>query len=356
MTEFWDRRAKQFLVLACVILLLFVFYKIAKYYSDIIAILGISVLISYLLINPVDWLTKIVKIRAISVVLVYLILLGFFAALLIFIVPRVTKELILFTQHSPQIAESFHAKSHELQLYLNKNNVPINVDSFFHSVVNGSTEKIGHSTLENINKLFEAALGTVHAIFYILITLVTSYYFLLDGHKLINDLKKFIPKKHQHHLDSIVIELDKCLRGFYGGMVKLAAINASVMFSTYLIMKLPYALLLGLWHFLWCIIPVVGGWVGLVPALIVITFTDPFKIWIPLVVYEGFTRLIKDNFITPKVMGDAIGMHPVLILIAVLAGLKTAGLVGILFALPLFGVINVIFKYTLSQIKVEEFD
>ena len=354
MTEFWDRRAKQFLVFAGVVLLLFVVYKIGKYYSDIIAILGISVLISYLLINPVDWLTKIVKVRAISVVLVYLFLTGFFAALLIFIVPRISKEFILFTQHSPKIAASFNKKGLELQQYLDKNNVPINVDSFVQSIVDGTSEKLSNSTIENINKVFEAALGTVHAVFYILVTLVTSYYFLLDGHKLINDFKRFIPKKHQHHIDNIVIELDRCLRGFYGGMVKLAAINACVMFSTYMIMKLPYALLLGLWHFLWCIIPVVGGWVGLVPALVVIAFTDPFKLWIPLVVYEGFTRLIKDNFITPRVMGDAIGMHPVLILIAVLAGLKTAGMVGVLFALPLFGVFNVIFKYTFEQIKVED--
>ena len=99
---------------------------------------------------------------------------------------------------------------------------------------------------------------------------------------------------------------------------------------------------------------VVGGGFGLVPAILVIAFTDPLKIWIPLVVYEGFTRLIKDNFITPKIMGDAIGMHPVLVLIAVLAGLKTAGLVGILFALPLFGAINVIFKYSLKQIPKQQ--
>ena len=134
-------------------------------------------------------------------------------------------------------------------------------------------------------------------------------------------------------------------------MVKLAAINATVMFCTYMTMKVPYALLLALWHFLSCIIPVVGGWFGLVPAIFVIAFTDPSKIWVPLIVYEGFTRLIKDNFITPRIMGDAIGMHPVLVLIAVLAGLKTAGIIGIVFALPIFGAINVIFKYSLKQLN-----
>ncbi len=354
MTEFWDKRAKQFLAITCVVLLLFVLYRIGKYYSDIIAILGISVLISYLLINPVDWLTKIVKVRSISVMLVYLILLGLFITLAVFVVPRITKEFLLFTQHLPEINDSIIKKSVEAQIYFDKNNIPINVSSILKSITDGITEKLSQASVENINKVIEAALGTVHVVFYILVTAVTSYYFLLDGHKLINDFKSYLPERYQHHIDEVVFELDKCLRGFYGGMVKLAGINACVMLSTYIIMKVPYSLLLGLWHFMWCIIPVVGGWVGLVPALIVITFTDPFKVWIPLVVYEGFTRLIKDNFITPRVMGDAIGMHPVLILMAVLAGLKTAGLVGVLFALPLFGVINVIFKYTLKQIELQK--
>jgi predicted PurR-regulated permease PerM len=356
MTEFWDRRAKQFLAAACAVVLLFVFYKIAKYYFDIIAILGISVLISYLLIGPVDWLSRIVKFRSLAVVIVYLTLLGLFIALIVFVLPRVTNEFILFTKHLPETTALLDKKGDEFQVFLNKNNISVDIDSVVGSITYGITDKLSHSALDNINKVIEAAAGTVHAIFYILVTSVTSYYFLLDGHKLTYEFKKYIPKQHQHHVDNIAIELDRCLRGFYGGMVKLAGINAAVMFSTYIIMKVPYAFLLGIWHFLWCIIPVVGGWVGLVPALFVIAFTDPFQLWIPLVVYEGFTRLIKDNFITPKIMGDAIGIHPVLILIAVLAGLKTAGLVGVLFALPLFGVINVIFKYTLSQIKIDEFD
>ncbi|MBI2995319.1 MAG: AI-2E family transporter [Candidatus Melainabacteria bacterium] len=351
MTEFWERRAKQLLVISGLILLLFVFVKFAKYFADVLVIIGISILIAYLFIGPVDLLTRIVKFRTVAVMLVYLIILGFLITILIFVAPKVTKEFGEFTKEIPNIVNFLDGKVSKLETFLNKNNIYVNL-STVKSIV---TTKLTPLTVDPIGNVLGVALSTFHFIFYILVTAVTSYYFLLDGHKIADDITQYIPKKYQCHIRSLITELDKCLRGFYGGMVKLALINATVMFTTYLIMKVPYSLLLAIWHFLWCIIPVVGGWVGLVPALLVIALTDPYKVWIPLVVYEGFTRLIKDNFITPRIMGDAIGMHPVLVLIAVLVGLKTAGLIGVLFALPTFGVLNVIFKYSLKQLQsIEE--
>ena len=347
MTEFWDRRAKQLLVIGGVLFLIFVCLRFAKYYADIFIILGISILIAYLLIGPVDFLTKVVRLRSVSVMLVYLFLIGFVAAISVFIAPKVTNEFGEFTKQIPDIIASLDNWIHKIQIHLTQNHIYVTLPSVTSSLTGG----FKNLSLNSIGNILGVAINTFHFIFYILVTAVTSYYFLLDGHKIIKDITKFIPSNYQHHIHNLTIELDKCLRGFYGGMVKLAAINAMVMFITYLIMKVPYSLLLALWHFLWCIIPVVGGWVGLIPALLVIIFTDPTKVWIPLIVYESFTRLIKDNFITPRIMGDAIGMHPVLVLIAVLAGLKTAGLIGVLFALPIFGAFNVTFKYLLKQLK-----
>ena len=346
MPELWDKRAKQFLVLSGLILLLFVFFRVAKYYADILAIFGISVLLAYLLINPVDWVTRVVKIRAIAVVLVYLFIIGFLIAVAIFVAPKVIKEFTEFTHQIPEIINSMDRKAQNLQTYLNKNNIPINL----FSTTNGLSTKFGKFTVDSIGNILGVALSTFHIVFYILVTAVTSFYFLLDGHKIAHELTKCIPNKYRGNIHELLIELDRCLRGFYGGMVKLAVVNATVMFTTYLIMKVPYALLLALLHLLAFVIPVVGGWLGLIPALIVIAFTDPTKIWIPIVVYESFTRLIQDNLISPKIMGDAIGMHPVIVLIAVLAGLKTAGLIGIVFALPIFGVANVILKHSLKNL------
>ena len=347
MTEFWDRRAKQLLVIAGILFLIFVGLRFARFFADIFIILGLSILIAYLLIGPVDFLTKIVRFRSIAVMLIYLSLIGFAATVLIFVAPKVTKEFGEFTRQIPHILASLDSWIHKTQIYLNQNNIPVTLPS----ITSRLTGKFSTLSLDSVSKILGVARNTFHFIFYILVTAVTSFYFLLDEHKIVKDLTKYIPSQYQHHIHNLVIELDKCLRGFYGAMIKLAAVNALVMFISYLILKVPYALLLALWHFVSFIIPAVGGWIGLIPALFVIAFTDPSKLWIPIVIYEGFTRLIQDNLITPKIMGNAIGMHPVLVLIAILVGLKTAGLIGILFALPIFGALNVILKYLLTQLS-----
>lgn len=346
MAESIDKGAKQLLTLAGLIFLLFIGFKLAKYFNDILIILGISILIAYLLIGPVDLLTRIVRFRSIAVILVYVLLFTSVVSISIFITPKIAQEFGEFTKQIPQIVKSVNTHIQTAQVYLNNTNIPVSLPSIQTEIINKFTNK----TIASLSNILGVAYGTFHILFYILVTAVISYYFLLEGHHFVTTITKYMPKEYQHHITILVSRFDKCLRGFYGGMVKLAAINASVMFITYLIMGVPFALLLASWHFLSCIIPTVGGWIGLVPAMLVIAFTDPLKIWIPFVVYEGFTRLIKDNFITPKIMGDAIGIHPVVVLIAILAGLKTAGLVGVLFALPIFGVINVIIKYLFENI------
>ncbi len=345
MQELWDRRAKQLLVIGGILFLIFVGLKFAKIFADVFIIIGISILIAYLLIGPVDFLTKIVKFRSVAVVLVYLFIIGSITAIFVFVGPKVTKEFGELTKQIPDIVTSLDNWIHKLQIYLNQNSIPVT----FPPATSGLAGKFKILSLDTLGNILGVALNTFHFIFYMLVTIVTSFYFILDEHKIVKELTKYIPNQYQHHIHNLVIELDKCLRGFYGAMIKIAVINASVMFTTYLILKVPYALLLALWHFISFIIPAVGGWIGLIPALLVIAFTDPYKIWIPIVIYEVFTRLIQDNLITPKIMGNAIGMHPVLVLIAILVGFKTAGLIGILFALPTFGALNVIIKYSLIQ-------
>ena len=131
MTEFWDKRSKQFLVLSGAVLLLIVSLRFAKYFADILAIVGISIVIAYLLIGPVDFLTKIVRFRAIAVMLTYLILLGCLGAVFIFVAPKVIKEFGEFTTEIPKIFSYLDHKVNNIQIFLNKDNVPINLSNSY---------------------------------------------------------------------------------------------------------------------------------------------------------------------------------------------------------------------------------
>src|SRR3989338_10806266 len=162
MTEFWDRRAKQLLVIAGGLLLIFVALKFAKYFADIFIIVGISILIAYLLIGPVDFLTKVVRFRSVAVVLVYLFLIGFAAAILVFVAPKVTKEFGEFTRQIPNILASLDSWIRKLQLYLNQNHIPVTLPS----ATSRLAGKFSSITIDPVGNILGVALNTFHFIFY----------------------------------------------------------------------------------------------------------------------------------------------------------------------------------------------
>ena len=151
------------------------------------------------------------------------------------------------------------------------------------------------------------------------------------------------------HADNIRQDLSRCLRGYFVGQVQLAALSGLFMFFVYLFFIPKYALLFAFLQALLEIIPVIGGFLGIIPAVFIIWFNNsPVEALIILGLYLTYTQVIKDNFLTPRIMADAINLHPIIILLVILAGAKLGGLAGIVFALPVAGIINVFIEYILK--------
>ena len=120
MPELWDKRAKQFLVIAGGLLILAVLLKFAKYFADILVIIGISILIAYLLIGPVDFLTRIIRVRAIAVTLTFILLISFLITALVLLGPQVAFEFKEFTKDSTLTEEDAIILGRELNANLAK--------------------------------------------------------------------------------------------------------------------------------------------------------------------------------------------------------------------------------------------
>ena len=201
MTEFWDRRAKQFLVLSGVLFIIFVSLKFTKYFADIFVIIGISILIAYLLIGPVDFLTKIVRFRAIAVMVVYFLIFSLLTGGFIFLGPKIGSEFKEFTKEIPQITSSIDKKVNTLQSNINNYHIPINLTSFS----NNLKKRFSSVTFDPMANILGVAASTFHFMFYLLATAVISYYFLLDGHKIAHEFTKFIPDRYQGNIRELLI-------------------------------------------------------------------------------------------------------------------------------------------------------
>jgi predicted PurR-regulated permease PerM len=122
----------------------------------------------------------------------------------------------------------------------------------------------------------------------------------------------------------------------------------------YSIFHVPYAILLGSIFALAELLPVVGTWIGITIGLTVILLTmDPivaFWVWLCSYCYQT----IKDNILAPKVVGDVMGLHPMVIILALLICAKIAGLLGVLMALPLASAVNVVIRLLLQKDNLEK--
>jgi predicted PurR-regulated permease PerM len=199
-----------------------------------------------------------------------------------------------------------------------------------------------------LSNVFTVAAGTVTGIGYLITILVLSFYFLMDGKHLVKGINSLIPKKFLPNAMKIEQSIHESLLGFLKGQVYLGILAGAIMLPVYLAFGIKYALFLCIFLTVAEIIPVVGSTLGFIPAIIIILFTDPMKLILICIIF-WIMQAIKDNIVAPKIVGEIIGLHPVTVILSLWIGFQLAGLFGIIFAIPVASVINVIISFIIQE-------
>jgi predicted PurR-regulated permease PerM len=176
----------------------------------------------------------------------------------------------------------------------------------------------------------------------VLIPLVT-FYLLRDWHVLLASIQNLLPRAIVGHVTYLTRESDEVIGAFLRGQFIVMAI-LGVFYSVGLaVIGLEFPLIIGMLAGLVSFVPYLGLITGILLASIVsiLEFHSLLSVF-PVLILFGLGQLISDFFLTPKLIGDRIGLHPVAVLFAVLAGGHLFGLVGILLALPVAAVIRVL--------------
>ncbi|WP_373532686.1 AI-2E family transporter [Vampirovibrio sp.] len=221
-------------------------------------------------------------------------------------------------------------------------------------VIQQTVIQSGITQLENlfasaIPNLISVAAGTVNGLVYFLAGMILIFYFLIDAHRLKGETLRLLPRASRPTATYLLETFHQVMFAFIKGQVLLGILTGFYMFLIYSIFHVPYAFLLGCIFALAELLPVVGTWVGIVIGLTVILLNmDPvvaLYVWACSYAYQT----IKDNILAPKVVGDVMGLHPMVILLALLICAQVAGLLGVLLALPLASAINVIWRLLLQK-------
>jgi predicted PurR-regulated permease PerM len=279
--------------------------------------------------------------RTTATLMVMLLLAGFALLLLLLIVPMLQKEIMLIIQRLPDFAAML--KNRIEPLLMHYFGIPLSIDiPQLQSMLAKHWQSASNIVTQLLSALGNRGFAIIGWVINLLLVPVVLFYLLRDWHGMINRIAQLIPRRWYKKTALIAGEIDQVLAEFLRGqlsvMLMMTLFYSLALTATGLEMALPVALIAGLLGF----IPYVGVTVGFLFALMaaVLQFASLGEI-IPILLVFIVAQSLEGMVLTPWLVGDRIGLHPVVVIFTLLAGGQLFGFAGMLLALPLGAAIAV---------------
>lgn len=207
-----------------------------------------------------------------------------------------------------------------------------------------------------IRKAFTSTLGLVIGIVGYLITPVYLYYLLKDLPAIRQNIASLVPQRHRDWCRETWAQVDSILSGFVRGQLLVCAILALLYSIGLVIIDIDLAVLIGTFAGAAFIIPYVGTLLGIILSVVMALLK--FQDWLHPLLCVGWFLLVQaleGTIITPKVVGDKVGLHPVMAILALLIGGQFWGLFGMLLAVPAAAVLKVFISSLLASYRTTDF-
>ncbi len=301
-----------------------------------------AAIIGYMLNPGVDWLVARRMPRALSVLIVMISLVLAMTAVALILMPILSSRLPVLQERLPALLDGFDraVRPWLKQMGLNVHLDSAGVKALLAQKLAGA-EGLGASMLTWVRVGSSAVLGWAATLFLVPIVL---FYLLLDWHNVFAHIGEMVPRRWNTLVSEMAHEADSLLAQYLRGqllvMLLLAAYYSTGLAIAGFEVALPVGLLTGLLVF----IPYIGFGLGLSLALIsaILLFEGWYGLVAVAVVY-GLGQFIESFYLTPRLVGERIGLHPLTVIFALLTFGQLFGFVGVLLALPASAILSVVF-------------
>tara|TARA_B100000963_G_scaffold146507_1_gene127613 strand:- start:166 stop:1191 length:1026 start_codon:yes stop_codon:yes gene_type:complete len=327
---------------------LLIFPLITYFLSNVLIPFFIGLIIAYILDPFVDYLEskKIGRGLASSTCLIIFLAFIFFILFLIF--PIFTLQLKKLLQQFPDIISSIENKINYLINYL-KNKVP-----FFSSIEVLKNIRLEYDNIlsQILDKVLVSSYAIVNWLSIIVITPFVSWYLLKDYNKILAKIKKEIPKKGKTKFLKIMNEIDLIFSSYLRGQLSICIILGIYYSICFYIVKLDYSLFIGIFSGFLSFIPVIGIILSffLTTTLTLMQFLNPIYIIFISIIFI-IAQILEGNYLTPKLIGKKLGLHPLVVILSLVIFGEIFGLWGIIFAVPCTCILKVIYKSIFPSLK-----
>jgi predicted PurR-regulated permease PerM len=347
-TPIWiSPRTRQVLVAASVGALALILWRVTTLVSLLVGGVALAIALSF----PVDGLSRVMPRR-----LAIAVTLAFFAAIVVLAItvfaPIIADQLGALVAAVPGVAQQLDERVPSvLDSLAARGLLPDSPESVFAEIQTrllAAVQQFAQRLLGQLGQVVSGAAGVVVALAGILLVAVTL---LANARRVQAAVLRAVPHSYRRDVRSLWNAFGETLSRYLGGLTLSLLIEGVLAAIVFHQIGLPYALTLGAWVSVTAVIPYVSAWLGYGPAVLLALTISPTKALLTLVL--GVTvNAVVGNVITPRIQGQAVHVHPMLVFLAVVTGGELFGIPGVILAVPAMAVLRVLYDFLRVRVRV----
>lgn len=336
------------------ILIVIVIYYLIKKYNILFETLKIiisSVIFAYL-INPiVNILEKKNISRFWGVLIIYISFIAIISIISFVFVPNIINEFKELIIDLPEYINSVYDYINRFYLKYAKN--IDNLPPIFQGIKDALIDNIGNienSIINSIRKITDSMFNLFSRIISFVTVPILTFYFLKDKDYFKRKIFLAIPKNYRKDTAKITKEIDKALSEFIRGRLIVAVFVGVSTTLALLLLRVDFAFLIGMIAGIADIIPYFGPVIGIIPAVFFALLESPIRaLWVIIIFI--IIQQVENDIITPKIIGESMGLHPVTVILSLIVGGGLFKILGMLLAVPAIAVFKIIFTFLVDKLN-----
>lgn len=328
---------------------LFLTYEIARlvsFFGDIILIFFLAWLLSFVLAPLVNGILRVLPRlpRALAVVVVYAAIAGAFLAGLLFLAGTLTTSIASFLRDAPTLSAAIANLLRPIQARLGELGFQVDLIAQADLVL----ENLQRGAGEIVGPLQQLALASVGLVGNLLILVMLSVFMSIDSDKIVRFVYRIVPPAYAEDTRILQAAVARSFAGFLRGQVVLGLTFGFIAAATSFVLGLDYLPVTSVAAGVLQAIPFFGPFVSWAPPVLVALLLRP-DVLVPCIVLMGVGWFVVMNVLQPRILSEAVNIHPVVVLGSVLVGAKLAGATGVIFGIPIAAVLSALFFHWFTR-------
>ncbi|HLQ39750.1 MAG TPA: AI-2E family transporter [Tetragenococcus sp.] len=336
------------LIVLLILLIINLFTKVSYLFAPVwqfFRVIGLPVILAgilFYLMNPVvDFFEKKGVKRIYTIWGLFILVIGLITWGTVVIVPEIREQVASFAANLPGYITTVQSSLEDFFSDPKFAQLQDQIATYGEKIMASVTEMI-----QNISKITVQSIGSFFgAVASIIVALLTMpiilFYLLKDGKNLAPYLVDFLPTKMRKPTMKVLVEMNQQVSYYIRGQLTVAFLVAVMFMTGFSIINLDYAITLGILAGILNLVPYIGSFLAMVPAIFLGIVGGPLLL-IKILIVFAIEQTIEGRFVSPLVLGNQLAVHPVTILLVLLTSGKLFGFVGVVLGIPAYAAAKVI--------------